>query len=278
MDEFAALKKGELSSVYRETKNAAFVVKACIRENPQKVHGSLIVYTGDNTGSAACLTKMMGKGKTLDEVRGLYQEANAANVHLEFIWKSRESLEVKMADDLSRVVDVSDFALRYEVFKRICLNKKDQGGQGWGFPTGDAFAGAHKEFHKASRYFTWHAAPGVLADGLLWHWKHLGDAVASRALIWVFPPFHLLGEAIRKLMESQMDAILVTPAWYGPWESLLHMLPIWDKLEVPYTPGMFMLGSRLPQIMHTSPPCYNLRAFRVVYGTDRIRCNKAETG
>jgi hypothetical protein len=109
--EFTALQNGELSSVYRETKNAALVIKACIRANPELVRGGLIVYTRDNTGSAACLTKMMGKGRTVDEVRELYREANAANVHLEFIWKPRTSSEIVLADDLSRVVDVVRFRI-----------------------------------------------------------------------------------------------------------------------------------------------------------------------
>jgi hypothetical protein len=267
--EFAALKNGELSSVYRETKNAALVIKACIRANPGTVHGGLIVYTGDNTGSAACLTKMMGKGRTLDEVRELYREANAANVHLEFIWKPRTSSEMVLADDLSRVVDVSDFALRYGVFKQICLTRHANSGKIWNFPTGDAFAGAHKDFHKADRYFTWHSAPGVLADALVRDWNSLGSPAAGRALVWAFPPFHLLGESIRKIMDSKLDTILVTPAWYGPWESLLSLLPIQDKIDVPYKPGMYLLGSRLPPIMHTSPPRYSLKAYLIVYGTDK---------
>ena len=158
----------------------------------------------------------------------------------------------------------------YSVFKRICLTKKASVGQMWGFPTGDAFAGAQKEFHKASKYFTWHAAPGIQADAFLRDWNDLGDRQAGRALLWVFPPFHLLGEAIRKVMTSRLDTILITPSWYGPWEALLHYLPIWDMIDVPYKPGMYLLGSRLPPIMHESPPCYSLRAYRVVYGTDKL--------
>jgi hypothetical protein len=87
LNELQALWRGELSSVYRETKNAALVIKACIFADPLKVKGGLIVYTGDNTGATACLSKMMGKGHTLDEVRELYRVANAAEVHLEFIWQ-----------------------------------------------------------------------------------------------------------------------------------------------------------------------------------------------
>jgi hypothetical protein len=50
------------------------------------------------------------------------------------------------------VVDVSDFALRYGVFKQICLTRQANSGKIWNFPTGDAFAGAHKDFHKPDRF------------------------------------------------------------------------------------------------------------------------------
>jgi hypothetical protein len=100
----------------------------------------------------------------------------------------------------------------------------------------------------------------------------LGDSSAGRALVWAVPPFHPSGEEIRKFLEAKMDTILIALAWYGSWESglpsisLLHMLPSWDQMEVNYRPGMYVLGSRLPQVMHTHPPCYNPRAYRVVYG------------
>jgi hypothetical protein len=83
---------------------------------------------------------------------------------------ARESQEIVRADDLSRVIDVSDFALCYKVFKSICLFKRPAGGRTWGFPTGDAFAGTPDGFHKASRYFTMFAAPGALADAFVRDW------------------------------------------------------------------------------------------------------------
>lgn len=45
-----------------------------------------------------------------------------------------------------------------------------------------------------------------------------------------------------------MAMILIAHVWYGPWESLLHMLPIWDQMKVKYRPGRYVLGSRLPQV------------------------------
>jgi hypothetical protein len=74
-----------------------------------------------------------------------------ADVHLEFIWQPKESPEIVIADGLSRVIDVSNSALCYKIFKSICLFKRPAEGRIWGFPTGDAFAGTPDGFHKASR-------------------------------------------------------------------------------------------------------------------------------
>jgi hypothetical protein len=82
-------------------------------------------------------------------------------------WQLSESQEIAIADDLSRVINVSKFAMDCKVFKSICLFKHPARGRIWGFPTGNASAGAQKGFHKASRYFITFAAPRALADAFV---------------------------------------------------------------------------------------------------------------
>ena len=101
------------------------------------LQGALLVYTGDNQGSIACLAKMMGKGEILAVVRQVYEVAAAHDVALEFIWKPKESAEIQHAYALSRYVDTSDFVLNQATFQRLVKR--------WGSPTADIFAGeAHK--------------------------------------------------------------------------------------------------------------------------------------
>ena len=99
--------------------------------------------------------------------------------------------EIKHADSLSRTIDTYDFALSHQEFYKLCKR--------WGFPTGDVFAGAAKGFHKASRYFTMAYTPNTLGvNALLQDWNQLGNS-QGRVLLWVFLPFQLNGDTIRKL-------------------------------------------------------------------------------
>ena len=58
-----------LSSVLRETKNAQLVLETVIAHKSSQLQGGLLVNTGDNQGSTACLKQMMGKGEILPALR-----------------------------------------------------------------------------------------------------------------------------------------------------------------------------------------------------------------
>ena len=226
-----------LSSVLRETTNAKLVMQTIMR-------------------SIDCLRKMQGKGAILDAVRELYQTATQHDVHLEFIWQPRASAEISYADTLSRIIDTSDFALSHKEFYKLCKQ--------WGFPTGDVYAGAAKDFHKAAKYFTMAYTPKTWGvDALLQDWHRLGNS-EGRVLLWVFPPFQLIGNTINKLAQQRLDAILILPAWVCWWTPLLSTLgssrPAMQELH--YHRSMYVLGSRLPLGMRV---WYSLRAYRVLW-------------
>jgi hypothetical protein len=230
----------------------------------EEVRGGVIVYTGDNQASIDCLRKMMGKGAILDVVRDLYHISTVHDVQLEFEWKPRSSDVIEYVDALSRVVDGSDFALSHHAFVRIC-QKVAPDGSTWGFPTCDAFAGAAKDFHKASRFFSLYYCPNTSGiNGLRHSWK--GPDICNsmgRSLLWLFPPFKLIGQVLQKLLDEQVTAILILPAWLFFWQGMLQRLPIADQQRVNYHKGLFIFGSRLPKEMLAKPPRYRLAAYLV---------------
>ncbi len=246
-----------LSSVLRETENTKLVLETIILHRTATMDGGVLIYTGDNQGSIACLSKMMGKGKILDIVRQVHELATAHDVVLEFFWKPRTAEEIQIADSLSRVVDTSDFALNNTVFEQL--------GRRWGFPTADVFAGAAQKFHKHNTHFTMYYAPSTSGvNGMLQDWNLLKNS-RGRLLLWVFPPFHLIGAVIRKSLRYKVDATLVLPAWVGSWTAMLQTLPIRGVQDLPYHRYLFTSGSRQPASMQQSGCPYSLKAYRIVY-------------
>ncbi len=253
-----------LSSVLRETRNAKLVIETVIKQQTAAVQGGVLVYTGDNLGSIQCLKKMNGKGAILDEVRELYQLASSHDVQLEFEWLPRTSDTIQLADALSRIVDGADFALRHHVFVRICQKLAPDGSR-WGFPTCDVFASGAKDFHKASKFFSLYYCPGTSGINGLWHpWNSpLCSNSVGRKLLWLFPPFKLVGPVLAKLMKEQVDAIVILPAWTCFWQGMLQSLPVRDEQPIDYHNNLFILGSRLPTEMLKSPPRFRLRAYLI---------------
>ena len=244
------------SSVLRETTNAKLIMQTIMQQSSVVLAGSTLVYTGDNMGAIDCLNKMQGKDAILDAVRELYQTATQYDVHLEFIWQPRTTAEIEHADSLSRTQDTSDFALCHQDFYRLCKQ--------WGFPTGDVYAGAAKAFHKASRYFTMAYTPNTLGvNALLQDWSQLGNS-QGKVLLWVFPPFHLIGDTIKKLAQQRLDAILILPAWVCWWTPVVSTLGSSKSAvqRLNYHKSMYVLGSRLPPGMRV---WYSLDAYKVVW-------------
>ena len=252
----AAGKSPQLVLCAKETTNAKLIMQAILQQCKGQVAGSTLVYTGDNMGSIDCLRKMQGKGAILDAVRELHQIAAQHDVHLEFIWQPRTSAEINYADSLSRTIDTSDYALSHAEFHKLCKQ--------WGFPTGDVYAGAAKDFHKAAKYFTMAYTPKTLGvNALLQDWHKLGNS-HGRVLLWVFPPFQLIGDTLKKLAQQRLDAILILPAWVCWWTPIVSTLgsskPSMQRLN--YHSSMYVLGSRLPPGMRV---WYSLKAYRVLW-------------
>ena len=113
-------------------------------------------------------------------------------MHVNFTWLPRTSEWLQHADELSRLPDSSELFIRPHQLKLICT--------AWGWPTLDAFAGAANGQHTASRFYTLHYAPNCLGvNGLLQHWALDTQIQGRHSLVWLFPPFSLIGQVLNKL-------------------------------------------------------------------------------
>ena len=144
----------------------------------------------------------------------MFRFAAAHDVHLDFVWESRESSALLHADMLSRLEDSSEVFLSHAAFKRVCMHVS--GGVRWGFPTLDAFTGHASQQHVVSRYYTLYHAPQALAVNAMYQcWKQDARLHGKPGMVWVFPPFPLIGAVINKLLFENVDAILIVPSVLG---------------------------------------------------------------
>lgn len=177
-DEQERMRVQQLSSCFRETKNARLCIAALLAEKPDQVRGLMIVYIGDNQGSIHCLNNMSGNAEIFLEVRQLYLDAAKHDVLLGVQWQTRTTEELNYADSLSRTQDASQISLRPKMFQAVCKQP------GWGYPTLDVFAGPLPEEHKASQYLTRFAcAKSRGVNALVQRW----DVANSQGRFGYFP-------------------------------------------------------------------------------------------
>ena len=149
---------------------------------------------------------------------------------------------------LSRLEDSSEIFLSYAAVKRVCLQVSN--GTRWGFPTLDVFAGGASQQHVVSRYYTlFHTPRALAANALYQHWKQDAVMHGKPGMLWVFPPFPLIGAVINKLLAERVDAILILPKFMRYWTAMLGLLPVVAKHELSCCAGLYTIGSRAPKYM-----------------------------
>ena len=255
----------QLSSVYREVKNVRLAVETLISQlGTAAVSGKVVVYTGDCMPALQDLQKMKGTVDVFPEVKKLYLAAAANDVHLEFVWQSRES-DLLRADMLSRVEDSSEIFVSRHAFKHICLQKHN--GVQWGFPTLDVFAGGATGQHVVSRYDSLFFTSTALASNAMFqNWAQDACSDRTSGRLWVFPPFPLVGAVINKLLLEKVDAILILPRFLRFWTAMLRQLPFAAVYDIPYDGQLYTIGCRAPKYMQgkgEDKPIYLLTAYLV---------------
>ena len=160
--------------------------------------------------------------------------------------------ENEKADLLSRSsMQTWDFSLRTEIFEAISKR--------WFLPEIDLFAS--QECHKIPRFVSWKPCEGVTTDALnMTSWPNK---------CYMFPPVPLLLKTVARLMEEEVEGIVIAPNWPNAlWYTMLMEMTV---------EGPLLLG-KAKQILWDprteSPPAVKLdplAAFRVRGGACRAR-------
>ena len=131
------------------------------------------------------------------------------------------------ADYESRVFnDCTEWTLNFGNFESIC--------ELFGRPSIDLFASRLN--YQVSTYCAWVPDPGALAvDAFTINW-------ADYELIYLFPPFSVIGRALHKIHHDQAEAIIVVPDWpTQPWYSQLRQMLQMSPMHIPVVPGTLHL-------------------------------------
>lgn len=100
-------------------------------------------------------------------------------------------------------------------------------------------------------------------DGMYQNWARDAQVSNKQGVVWVFPPFHLIGPVLNKLVFEQVNAILILPSFMRYWVAMLHRFPVVAFHEMPYHANLYSIGSRAPASMQTNKPIYRLTAYLV---------------
>ena len=168
---------------------------------------------------------------------------------------------------LSRMIDSSEIFLAQFAFDKICSLQLGHG-RSWGVPTLDCFAGHAKGQHQVDRFYSKFYCPGAVAVSAMYqNWAVDACLLGRLPLLWVFPPFELVGQVIGKLLLEQTDAILIVPRFRRYWQVLLRSLPIIAQHELKYHNRLYSIGSRAPVNMKSiaNKPIIQFMAYRISF-------------
>ncbi len=163
------------------------------------------------------------------------------------------------------MIDSSEIFLAQFAFDKICSLQLGHG-QSWGVPTLDCFAGHAEGQHRVDRFYSKFYCPGAVAVSAMYqNWAVDACLLGRLPLLWVFPPFELVGQVIGKLLLEQTDAILIVPRFRRYWQVLLRSLPIIAQHELKYHNRLYSIGSRAPVNMKSNKPIIQFMAYRISF-------------
>ena len=224
----------------------------------------MVVYTGDCFPAMQSLVKMKGTPAVFPEVRELYLFAAEHDVHVEFAWMPRTAEWLQHADELSLLPDSSELFIRPAQLRLVCTLMFN--GVSWGWPTLDVFAGAASGQHTASKFYSLYYAPGCIGvNGLHQNWYADAQVQGYHSLVWLFPPFSLIGAALKKLCLERVNAILIAPKYVRYWVSLLKQLPVVARHDLGFHRGLFTVGSKAPVQWRQTLPRIPLMAYLIKF-------------
>ena len=193
----AYLKEEEVgkSSTYRELR----AVEEGLRVRGHSFRGHLLRWGCDNWAAANIIRLGSMKPDCHEVARRISQLAKSLDVLLEPFWLRRNSVQIKICDDISKDFDTSDYKLSSEDFSQLF--------QDFGPFSADFFASSFS--HQFSPFYAKLAcsqAAGTDAFSVVWSKPHFG---------FYHPPVGLVVKVLRYAEQCQASGLLVVPDWQG---------------------------------------------------------------
>lgn len=184
----------------------------------------------DNTTAIAYVNNMGGMiSQDMDYLaRNIWEWCFKRNIWVTCQYLPGKSNE--LADYFSRETSSSaEWSLKPEIYERILKQ--------YFSPDVDLFASFAN--HKIEKFVTWKYCPQAWKiDAFSFTWKNLNP--------YIFPPFHLLGKILNKIIEDKVDkAIVVFPVWKSQsWFPLLLSMLISVPVRLPRHTDLMTDGER----------------------------------
>lgn len=211
---------------------------------PHLVKNNTLVYETDSQSAFRDIMAHKGSKETFLAVKELILTAASMGMRIMVEWYPRGEQDQQRADQLSKEQDSGDWELMPQVFAALEFRMD---ALGYGKYTLDTFASSANTKVQSACYSEVHDL-GARATNAFHHSWAVAGRGGEPPFAYINPPFHLLGEVLRRIAEDRVDCTVIAPSWAAPWTGVLPSLPVVDSYELPRLPGgMFGPGPRLGQ-------------------------------
>ncbi|KXZ41821.1 hypothetical protein GPECTOR_272g706 [Gonium pectorale] len=221
------LAANDFSSTEREVTAMAVCLQWVAARRPELAMSGIIQYQTDSQAALLCVLGMKGTPPCLVAVDELLCWCAERDVELEVVWYPRESELQQAADRLSKDPSLSQWQLNGRVFDALWGEPALKGRR----PTVDAFA--DERTAKLPCFYAAAWSPRAAAvDAFAQHWG------GAEQLLYLNPPFQLMGRVIRKIRAERANCVLIAPVWPRWWSVTLRSLPVKAQRRLPHS-GLF---------------------------------------
>ncbi|GIL93327.1 hypothetical protein Vretimale_19753 [Volvox reticuliferus] len=252
-DQARRMMAGDFSSTEREVSAMGVCLKWIEASRPELTMSSTIQYQTDSQSAMFCVLGMKGAAPCLRAVDELLCWCAERDLELEVVWYPRESNFQEAADALSKHPDLTQWQLRAEVFDSLWMEPCLGGRQ----PTVDAFADERST--KLPKFYspTWSPnSAGIDAFAQPWG--------GPDQLLYINPPFQLMGRVVRKIRDEQANCVLVTPIWPRWWMVTLNRMPVRARHRLPHS-GLFECPKGAGGTPMVKSPRYAVEALYIIW-------------
>ena len=212
----------DFSSTEREVTAAAICLQFIDSHQPGLLRHRTVQYQTDSQAAMFCVLGMKGAPPCLLAVDAFLMWCAERDCELETVWYPRETPAQQAADLLSKHPSLRQWALHQTIYEGLWAEPGLVGRR----PYMDLFAdeGTTKV---AGRFFSPHWSPNSSGVNALAHsWSAPpGWSGPDRPLLYLNPPFELMGAVVRKLRDEAPDCVLIAPVWPRWWAAQLGRLP-----------------------------------------------------